>query len=171
MSESGTFGAPTTESSDTAKPKSTITTDRPHGALALLLLRLAVAAVVITHGVQHLQDLDGFRAFVNSLGVPMADTAAVVTPIAEIAIGAALVLGLAVRVAGLGLAVLFVLVIIAVYSGEPLFPADGGGLTGELETLLAVAGVVFLLLGGGGLGVDRLFRGRHNQAMARLSDS
>lgn len=141
-----------------------LTTDRAHGALALFILRIAVAAILISHAVRHLQDLDGFKEYVNGLDIPAANTAAVLGPIIEIAIGAALVFGLAVRLAGFSTAVLFVLVIIAVFRNDPIFPDDGAGFTAELEVLLVSCGLVFLLLGGGGWGLDRFFRSRHSRA-------
>lgn len=168
-------GAPT---GSTARPPARsagshtpLTTDRGHGALALLLLRLAVSAVLVAHAVKHLQDLDGFKAFVGELGVPAADTAAILTPIAELAIAFGLVFGLAVRVAGLGLTALFVLIIIAMYRDDPLFPEELPGFTGELEVLLAVCGLVFLLLGGGAWGLDKFFRSRHSRAKETINRS
>lgn len=148
-----------------------MTTDRAHGALALLLLRLVVAAILVVHAVRHLQDLDNFKDFVGSLDVPAADTAAILTPLAELAIAAGLVFGLAVRLAGLGLTVLFGLIIVAMYRDDPLFPDDMPGFTGELEVLLAVCGLVFLLLGGGAWGLDKFFRSRHSRARETLNRS
>lgn len=133
--------------------------DRLDGALGLFLLRLAVAAIMGVRGLQKLQSLPTTEQQLAQLAIPNPATMSVVLAGAEVAIGLALVLGLAVRLAGLGITVITVgaLALVQWRSGD-VFTAGQPGFTGELELLLAAVGLALLGLGGGGWALDRRFR-------------
>ena len=72
---------------------------------------------------------------------------------------AALVFGLLTRVAGLGVLLIAVGALTFVLWGNwSPFVAGRAGFVGELELLLAVVGLLFLCVGGGGFSLDRSFR-------------
>lgn len=133
--------------------------DRLDGALGLFLLRLAVAAIMGVRGLQKLQSLPTTQQQLAQLGIPNPATMSVVLGGAEVAIALALVVGLAVRLAGLGITVVAVgaLALVQWRSGD-VFTTGQPGFAGELELLLAGVGLALLGLGGGGWALDRRFR-------------
>lgn len=135
--------------------------DRFDGAAGLLVLRLVTAAVFIIRGLQKLQHLDLTRQQFSQIGIPNPDTMAVVVGVCEVLIALALVFGVAVRAAGLGIAVIAIgaLAYVRWRSGS-IFTAGAPGFSGELELVLAGIGIALLGLGGGGWGFDRRLR-RH----------
>ena len=143
-------------SSKPAKPPRT--TDRPLGALALFVLRLVTAGIFGVHGVQKLLDIPGTREFFGSFPLPQAELFGLITAAGELAVALGLLLGLAVRIAGLGAMAITIGALILVHWTEWPIAGSPAGFSGELELLLAAVGFVFFLLGGGRIGLDRLFR-------------
>ncbi|MFA7286520.1 MAG: DoxX family protein [Patescibacteria group bacterium] len=74
--------------------------------LAVLLVRVTVGAVFIAHGVQKLGALGMVGGFFTSLGLPA--VLATVVAVVEVAAGVAVLLGIATRIAALGIAVIMV---------------------------------------------------------------
>lgn len=143
-------------------------TDRPVGALALVALRIAVALIMAAHGIQKLRDMTGTKAFFDSAGVPSPEVMAQVTAWGEIAIAVALVIGIAVRLAGLGTIAVAVGALVFIKLKDGLFPDGVEGFAGEYELLLVASGLVLLLLGGGAWGADKFFRGFNKRGMAAI---
>ncbi len=142
-------------------------TDRFAGSLGLFLLRLIVAAVFGVHGMNKLLNLPGTIAMLERTVIPAPSIMAIVIGAAEVAVAIALVFGLLTRVAGLG-AVLIAGGALAFVLWGPWSPFQPGqsGFTGELELLLVGAGLLFLLVGGGGWSVDHGFRARRADTTA-----
>jgi uncharacterized membrane protein YphA (DoxX/SURF4 family) len=135
--------------------------DRFDGALALLILRLVVAGIFGIHGLQKVQHLDATRANFAQNGIPYADTMAFVVGVCEVAIAIALIFGIAVRVAGIGIVLIAVgALVYVVWRSGSVFTDGKEGFAGELELLLAAVGLAFAGVGGGGWTVDRRFRRR-----------
>lgn len=142
-----------------AKPtKPPRTTDRPLGAFALFVLRIVTAGIFGVHGVQKLLDIPGTREFFGSFPLPQAELFGLLTAAGELAIALGLLLGLAVRIAGLGAMIVAIGALVLVRWTEWPIAGSPAGFSGELELLLAAVGFVFLLLGGGRIGLDRMFR-------------
>ncbi len=136
------------------------TTDRPLGAIAFFVLRVVTGLVIGIHGLQNLLHLSDAEAFFGSLPIPQGELVGMIVSIAEAAIGLMLILGLAVRVAGLVLLVIAVGLLVLVQWTVMPNVTGRNGFKGELELLLAACGFVFFLLGGGSWGLDKLFRRR-----------
>lgn len=139
------------------------TTDKFHGSLALFLLRLVVAAIMGVHGVQKLMNLEGTRQFfettaLRDFGAQIPYYAALATAIGEVAIALGLLVGFLTRIAGLGTAIIGVGALVLVKWLSNPVDLNGNGFSGELELLLAVCGLVFLLLGAGGWSIDAAMR-------------
>lgn len=134
--------------------------DRFDNAVGLFLLRLTVAAVMAVHGLQTVQDRGATEQQLRALRIPSPDRMALILGPLEIDIAVALVLGIAVRVAGLGTAVIAIsaLVLVRWTSTDAIFVAHRAGFAGETELLLV--GIGLLLLGGGGWGLDHKVRNR-----------
>lgn len=148
-----------------AKP--TRTTDKWHGSLGLFLLRLATGALLITQGWAHLSHWTETQEFFANSVLPQPQWFALGVSIAEIVAGVLLVLGLLTRFAGLLLvAIEAILLAFFIYgkSGAIFTPGEPG-FKGDIEILFAAIGLLFLLLGGGGLAIDKIFR--RNRARAR----
>lgn len=146
-------------------------TDRFNGAVALFILRLVTAAVAAVHGLQKLLNLGGTRDFFGQTQIPYPEWAALATSIGEVLIAGALLIGLLVRVAGFGLLVISVGALVFVQWAPFTFLQDGvTGFVGEKELLLAAVGLLFLLLGGGGWGADRMFRSAKSKGLVEEDD-
>lgn len=148
-----------------AKPART--TDKWHGSLGLFLLRLVTGLLLITQGWAHLSHWTQTQEFFARSVLPQPMYFALGVTIAEIVAGVLLIVGLATRLAGLLLvAIEAILLGFFIYgkSGAIFTPGEPG-FKGDIEILLAAIGLLFLLLGGGGLALDRIFR--RNRARAR----
>ncbi|GIG30618.1 DoxX family protein [Cellulomonas marina] len=127
--------------------------------LVLLLARVAVGVVFVAHGLQKLvtNGIDGTAGFFSSVGVPAAEVAAWVSAVVELVGGALLVVGLAVPVAGLLLALQMLGAYVFVHAGNGLFVDDGGF---ELVLVLAAASLLLAAVGGGRWSLDAALLGR-----------
>ncbi|MEO9150753.1 MAG: DoxX family protein [Lapillicoccus sp.] len=136
--------------------------DRFDNAAGLFLLRLTAAAVMGIHGLQKTQAQTATEQQLRSLRIPAPDTLALLFGPLEIAIAVALVLGVAVRAAGLGTAIIAIsaLVLVRWTAMDAIFVADRPGFVGETELLLAGIGLMLLGVGGGGWGLDHKVRNR-----------
>jgi putative oxidoreductase len=118
---------------------------------AVLVLRLALGATFIMHGIpKFVPDGPGaFAGFLRSLGFPLPHFLAWIVAVLEIGGGAALILGLLVRAVGMLLIVEMLVTTLRVkVAGGVGFIAPRG--TGwELDLLLAAAALAVVLLGPG----------------------
>ena len=101
----------------------------------------------------------------RTAGLPAPDVLGALLGPVQIAMAAALVLGVAVRVVGFGLLAQAVVALALVdWAGKvDIFLPGVSGFTGERQLLLGVIGAALLGLGGGGLGLDRRVRTRRAQ--------
>ncbi|MDH6228784.1 DoxX family protein [Streptomyces sp. MJP52] len=131
--------------------------------LALLVTRVAVGAVFLAHGWQKLftNGIDGTAAFFDQAGVPAATASAWFAAVVELAGGAALILGLAVPVAGVLLLVDMIGAFVFVHAGNGLF-VDAGGY--EFVLVLGAASLALAAVGAGRFSVDHLLTGRRRTA-------
>ncbi|MDK3256456.1 DoxX family protein [Blastococcus capsensis] len=135
----------------------------PARDLAVLVTRVAVGLIFFAHGWQKLftNGIDGTAAFFDQEGVPAASAAAWVVAVVELAGGAALILGLAVPVAGLLLLVDMIGAFAFVHAGAGLFVDQGGY---ELVLALGAAALLLAVVGAGRFSVDHLLAGRRRTA-------
>ena len=135
----------------------------PFRDLAVLVTRIAVGLVFFAHGWQKLftNGIDGTAAFFDQVGVPAASAAAWFAALVELAGGAALVLGLAVPVAGLLLLVDMLGAFVFVHAGAGLFVEQGGY---ELVLVLGAAALLLTTVGAGRYSADHLITARRQTA-------
>lgn len=119
------------------------------GDLVALLARAVIGGLFILHGLQKAVDLGGATQGFAAMGVPFPTLSVLVAVIVEVGAGVALVVGFALPLAGLSLALMMV--------GAYVFAHVGTPLVGGYELVL-VLGVAALALGfsGGRHAVDRL---------------
>ncbi len=142
-------------------------TDRFAGGLGLFLLRLVVAAIMLVRGLEIVTNLPAAEAVFAQTRIPEPRIMALVTGVAGLAIAVALVFGLLVRLAGLGVALIGVGALVFVQWGNwSPFVQGRSGFLGEFELLLAAVGILFMFTGGGGFGLDRSFRKSRETAKA-----
>lgn len=130
--------------------------------VALLVLRLVLAAVFITHGYAKLfgMGVSGVTGFFTSIGVPLPGVAAPIIAVLEFIGGIALLLGAFTRVAAFLLACDMLGAIILVHA------AHGYGAPKGVESVLGNFGmaVAIALLGAGAYSIDALLSRRHSPA-------
>ncbi|MGL5406917.1 MAG: DoxX family protein [Propionibacteriaceae bacterium] len=136
------------------------TTDKWNGSLGLFLLRLATAALLFTQGYSNLMHWTATKEFFARSVLPNPTYFAIGVTAAELIAAVLLVLGLMTRFAGILLvAVEAILLVFFIYgkSGAIYTPGEPG-FRGDVEILLAAIGMLFFLLGAGGLAIDRIVR-------------
>ncbi len=127
---------------------------------ALLLARIAIGVIFLAHGWQKFftNGIDGTTRFFTSAGVPVPGLSAWAATVLELVGGGALVLGVAVPVVGVLLALDMLGAFFFVHAGKGIFVAQGGW---ELVLALGVTSLLLAALGAGRLSVDHaLFRRR-----------
>ncbi|GAA1427674.1 DoxX family protein [Microlunatus lacustris] len=131
----------------------TPTTRRAPLDLGLLVVRLALAGVMIAHGVQKafLNGLAGTQQGFTGMGAPLPELTAVLVVLLEIGGGVLLVAGLATRVVALLFGVTMVGAAVLVHLPNGFYAADGGW---ELVGLLAALCLALVLSGAGRFSVD-----------------
>ncbi len=113
--------------------------------LGLLLIRIALAAVFLVHGIMKLSNIDGTVGFFGMLGLAPAFAYAVA--IVEVVGGALLLVGFQTLIAGIALAVVMV--------GAIFLAKMGKGFTGlEFELVLALASLGLGLTGPGKYAIE-----------------
>ena|SRR5829696_7936324 len=131
--------------------------------LALLVARVALGVVFVAHGAQKLFTfgLAGTTEAFAGMGVPAPQAAALFAALVELLGGAALLVGAAVPVVGLLLALDMVGALLLVHAPNGVFIENGGF---ELVAALGAGALVLAVTGAGTLSVDhlvaRLVRGR-----------
>lgn len=107
----------------------------------LLLVRLGVGAIFLSHGISKLSSMDGVIGFFASLGIPA--ILAWIVALVETIGGIAMVLGVFTKISGVLLSVIMLVAIIKVK-----FP-HGGFNASELELMLLLASLGISLTGPG----------------------
>ena len=128
----------------------------------LSVVRIFVGIIFAAHGAQKLFGLfggygiAGTAQYMESIGLAPGQLMAILAGGTEFFAGLALIIGLLVRPAALGLTVLSLVAIFSVHIGNGLFMANNG-----YEFALALLGgsIVVLLEGAGKLSVDRAIAG------------
>ena len=114
----------------------------------LAVLRIAVGAVILTHGYQKVfhMHLGGVAGFFGHLGIPLPTLSAIVVMTVEFVGGILLVTGLATRIPAALIAVDMLVALLVVHFRNGYLKSGG-----ELPLLL-LAGAICLALSGGGCG-------------------
>ncbi|WP_432520879.1 DoxX family protein [Kineococcus sp. SYSU DK006] len=120
----------------------------------LLLLRLAVGALLLVHGVPKLSNPGGATGMAASLGVPAPDLAGWLVVLGEVGLGALLLLGLLTRVAGALLVLQMAGVWLLAHAPQG-FLVDGQ-VNGENALLFAAVGLLLVSTGAGRWSADRV---------------
>lgn len=120
----------------------------------LTLLRVVVGFVFLMHGWQKLFEMGvgNVGQFFGSLGIPAAALAAVVVSLVEFVGGAALILGVGTRVAGVLLALDMLGAMVFLHHKNGFWAANNGV---ELVLTLAAAALCLALAGPGAFALDR----------------
>lgn len=125
------------------------------GSVGLLLLRFIVAGIAAIIGYQMLSDVDGAAETLGATIIPEPRLVTWIVGFALLGIAVLLVIGLAVRFAGLLLALIAGCALAFLRWGAfTPFVAGVEGFLGDRDLLLATIGVLLLTLGGGRLGID-----------------
>jgi putative oxidoreductase len=136
--------------------------------IAPLLLRLVIGLIFIQTGWGKLHSLDNVTEFFTNLGIPMPHANAVVVACTEFFGGAALILGVATRLAALPLAVtMMVAMITAVWPKLE----DKMDLFGKEEFVYLIIFLAIALIGPGLISVDHLIAKRLDAAAAKPATS
>ncbi|MGI3786684.1 MAG: DoxX family protein [Janthinobacterium lividum] len=131
-------------------------------SFALLVARLGLGGIMLLHGARRYQaGIASQTDYLTQFSVPYAKIAAYGATSFEIAGGIFLILGALTPLVGLGILVQQVLTIVwtSYYKGPELLNADGtynGGF--EYSVALGLLGLLFFVLGGGVVSLDRVFR-------------
>lgn len=122
-----------------------------YGGFALMVLRLAVAAILIVHGWAKVRDLKGTSAWFGSVGFRPGAFWGSLAAVLEFGGGIALVLGFLVQYLATILALQFVVILF--WRWFRRMPFVGGW---ELDLIMCAALVALMLLGGGLYSLDRV---------------
>lgn len=122
-------------------------------AIGTALLRIVLGVVMLAHGIQKLTvfTVAGVQDMLAGLGLPLPEVLGIALPVAEVAAGALLILGLLTRVAGAITVVVGLGALFTTHLDAGFFASDGGY---ELVLLIAAAGAAFVFLGGGRFALD-----------------
>ncbi|MFD1938914.1 MULTISPECIES: DoxX family protein [Nonomuraea] len=128
-------------------------------SLTLLLARLAIGVTFLIHGWVKFTTMgvSGVTAFFEQIGVPLPGLAAPAVAVLEVVGGIALIVGAALPVFGVLLALDMVGAIVFVHLPNG-FLAEKGGI--ELPLVLGAACLALAFTGGGALAADRLWQRR-----------
>ena len=134
----------------------------PARDLALLLTRIAIGVVFVAHGYQKLvtNGIDGTAAFFGQVGVPLPTVSAWLAALVELVGGAALVLGVAVPVAGVLLALEMIGAYVFVHAGNGIFVSENGY---ELVLALGATSLLLAAVGAGRFSLDHVLFGRRQR--------
>lgn len=133
--------------------------------LALLVGRLGLGVILIAHGWQKLSDqgLAGTAAGFGQMGVPLPTVSAYYATFVELLGGIALILGLALPLVGLLVALDMAGAMVLVHLPNGLFASNGGY---ELVLAIGVGALVLAAAGSGRLGIDHYLFGRRSTSRA-----
>ncbi|WP_211364361.1 DoxX family protein [Micromonospora palomenae] len=134
--------------------------------LAVLFTRVALGVIFIAHGWQKLTEwgLDGTAAAFDQLGVPLPMASAWFAALVELVGGVALVVGLAVPVSALLLALDMLGALLIVHLGNGVFVSANGY---ELVLALGATALLLAAVGAGRFSLDRLIAPRLSRGADR----
>jgi putative oxidoreductase len=118
---------------------------------APLVLRLALGVVFLAHGVSKFGNLTGFTQMMIDMGMPAAGMLATFVAAVETFGGAALILGIGTRIAATLLAIVMLVAIAMVKASLGLIAPMGAPMPGAELDVALLAGLIALILQGGGL--------------------
>lgn len=125
--------------------------------LAILALRLVLAAIFIVHGYPKLKNLPGTAEFVGGLGFKPALFWALVLGVTEFFGGIALLLGLFSRVfSGLLIISMAIATLLKIVKWKVPFTKPNGETGWEYDVMILVGLITLFVLGSGGLSFDNL---------------
>jgi uncharacterized membrane protein YphA (DoxX/SURF4 family) len=115
----------------------------------MLVLRVAVGAVFLAHGIAKFQGgVDGVAGFFSKVGIPFASVMAWVVSLVETIGGAFLILGFSTQISAALIAFIMIVAVVAV-------KASKGFISGyELDVSLFAGAIALLLQGAGKYSVD-----------------
>ena len=143
-------------------------------SVALLVARLGLGGILLLHGAaRYRAGMASQAEYLTQFSTPYPEIAAYGATTFEIVGGIFLILGALTPLVGLGVLVQQVLTIVwtSYYKGPQLLNADGtyhGGF--EYSVALALLGLLFFVLGGGAVSLDRVFR-RRKPAVEETEDT
>ena len=123
---------------------------RKNPDLALLVIRLILAAILLSHGIPKLTDWEGAQGFFTSVNIPLPTVSLVFAVVAEVVGGILILVGLWVEIAA-------VLVIVDML-GAILFVVKGAAFDlgkGGIEVILIALALALLLAGTGRYALGR----------------
>jgi putative oxidoreductase len=146
--------------------------ERPASDLALLIGRVAMAALFIPAGLSKLTDVGAFAASLEKRGVPLVDVLAPLGAAVEFFGGIAVLVGVQTRAAAL---LLVVFTVAATIIAHRFWEFDGAARQTQQSQFLknlAICGgfLVLAVTGGGRYSVDRLWRRRAPQEDRRVRE-
>ena len=127
--------------------------------VSLLVLRLVVGGVMVAHGAQKLfdQGLDATIGGFAGMGVPLPEITAPFVVGVELIGGALVVLGAALPIVGILVAIDMLVAAVLVHAPFGVFVGDGGW---ELVAALGAGALALAVVGGGRFGVGGALAGR-----------
>ncbi len=128
---------------------------------ALTILRVVVGFILAVHGWQKLSDMGAWEGMVAQLGVPAPQLFAVLSMVAELGGGIALMLGLLTPLAALAILVNMLVAIFVVHAEGGLLANNNGF---EYPLTIASVALFFLARGAGPISLDHAFFGRRREA-------
>jgi putative oxidoreductase len=133
--------------------------------VTLLIGRIALGIVLIAHGWQKFFTfgISGATASFEQMGIPLAGAAAIFAALVELVGGILLIIGLAVPLVGLLVAIDMAGALLFVHAPNGVF-VDAGGY--ELVLVIGALGVVFAGVGAGAYAIDRLIPSSRRSAVA-----
>ena len=131
--------------------------------LALLAGRISLGVILIAHGWQKLSDqgLAGTAAGFGEMGVPLPTVSAYYATFVELVGGIALILGLALPLVGLLVALDMAGAMVLVHLPNGLFAANGGY---ELVLAIGAGALILAAAGSGRLGIDHYVFSRRTKS-------
>jgi putative oxidoreductase len=146
--------------------------ERPASDLALLIGRVALAALFIPAGLSKLTDVGAFAASLEKRGVPLADVLAPIGAAVEFFAGIAVLIGFQTRAAAV-LMVLFT--VAATLIAHRFWEFDGAARATQqsafFKNLAIVGGYLVLMVSGGGrYSIDGLLHRRATQEERRVRE-
>jgi len=139
--------------------------NRPIYDVVALLARCGVGTVFLAHGWQKIQvGVTATGKNLDAMGAPIPTAAAVYSTFVELLGGAALILGLALPVAGTLLFLDMAGALVFVHAKHGIFLVDKGNVHNgfELVLVLGLAALIFAASGGGRLSLDHRLFGQKN---------
>ncbi|MBP3088500.1 DoxX family protein [Corynebacterium sp. sy017] len=123
--------------------------------IALLISRVILGVILVAHGWDKFQNLDGVTAMFTQVGAPMPNLSALAAASIELGGGILLILGLLTPIAGVLVFLVMLGAAILVHLENGIMAADGGW---ELVGAIGVAALALAAAGSGTFGIDQIFR-------------